>query len=178
MNKNNEPIEHEHSKHGLFIPKWLMCREDIKFEDRAFIAYIITLQKNEHGVCFSKQATIGKAIGLDVRKVSMAIARLTKEDKGLTTGRRTARKNSYYKYQLISRQKTKLNGKPKEFTTYRADMSKGSPLWLIREESEGRVGFQDIRTNTTTNLKLKPQPQPQIKEIENEITFPKRATNQ
>ena len=154
----NKPIEHIHDKRGLFIPIWLQKRADIQWIDKALLSLIITLQKNEYHRCYATQRTIGNMIGISRKAVSLAIARLCKDD-----GSRKGKKAPYYKYQLLDKRILILRGK--DMTSYQAIIEKGSPLWMIREHSEGRAGYDDVRTRVI----------PEFTPKKNTVSFPKRA---
>jgi biotin operon repressor len=154
----NRPIEHIHDKRGLFIPIWLQKRTDIQWGDKAIISLVIALQDNEYHRCYASQRVMGSMVGMSRKAVNLAIARLCKDD-----GSRKGKKEPYYKYQLLDKRCLRLRGK--DMTTYQAVIEKGSPLWMIREHSEGRAGYDDVRTRII----------PQFIPKKNTVAFPKRA---
>ena len=160
------PQEPEHDESFIPIPKWLAKRPDFKPEDKLVLSLILMLQKNPKnpipGRCFISQRNMGVEWGLNRKTVNLCLARLYMSDKGRKTGRSTLRETSYYKYKFIEKSRT-IHPQTKKFlTVFWASLAKDSPLWWVREESEGRCGFKDVRTKKSHDFEPK---QPNIIEF-------------
>lgn len=115
-----------------------MKRADIKLEDRTVLSLIIALQDNEYNKCFMRQRAMGDMLGMSLKVIGLSIARLA-----MTDGNRKHKKNPTYAQPLIYKIRTFM--RQTYLTTYFADLSKDSPLWWLKEHSEGRAGNKDIR---------------------------------
>jgi hypothetical protein len=151
------------------IPRWLCARKDVKPEDKLLLSIILTLQDNPDnpipGKCFASQRTLGSLVGMSINAINLAIARLSRQDRGRKTGHSAPRTSFYYNRPLLDKY-TSLNPfTHKLMTTYAVSLEKDSPLWWMREHDEGRAGFEDIRTAKKHNFEPK----------NNRVAFPKKA---
>jgi len=160
------PQEPEHDHSYIPVPKWLAKRIDIKPEDKLVLALILMLQNNPknpiRGKSFISQRNMGEVLGMSRKAVNLSLARLNKEDKGRRTSRHQIKETSHYKYRFIEKTRAEHPNTNKLLTVFRASLDKDSPLWWVREESEGRCGFKDVRSKKNHDFEPK---QPNIIEF-------------
>lgn len=140
---------------GIYIPPYIAARKDIRPDDKMILSLILATQNNPHNRCFMSQNTMAQHTGLSRKIISLCIARLTQSDQS-----RKNKQGPTYSLPLIHKRHA-IIGK-KKMLTYWALTSKDSPLWWLKEDSEGRSGIADIRTKSRTK---NTQPQPKTPNV-------------